>query len=124
MLYFETLGSNYMYFILFLFISERDDCVALYSGGNANENWETVTCFEERAYICEIPEGQDLATGPAGSGTSIDLMNHQVFCIFCCLQLSVEINWSCLQMFDRLLPRAFNSFQAFLKLVFGEGNSL
>jgi len=57
-------------------ISDRDDCVALYSGGNAHSNWETVTCFQERAYICEIPEGQPLASGPAVSGDSSTYCRH------------------------------------------------
>lgn len=45
----------------------RDDCVALYSG-QSNGNWETVSCYEERPYVCEIPEGKALAATPIDPG--------------------------------------------------------
>ena len=66
-------NENYLkkyFFIDFLksfYVSGRDDCLALYSG-QSNNNWESVSCYEQHPFICEIPEGKALATNPVVTG--------------------------------------------------------
>eukprot|EP00058_Branchiostoma_floridae_P019221 XP_002604710.1 hypothetical protein BRAFLDRAFT_80319 [Branchiostoma floridae] len=38
------------------------DCTTIYTGDNEG-HWETRECFEQHAYICELPQGKDLVTG-------------------------------------------------------------
>ncbi|XP_066304554.1 lymphocyte antigen 75-like [Branchiostoma lanceolatum] len=38
------------------------DCSTMYTGVNEGY-WETRECFEQHAYVCELPQGKDLVTG-------------------------------------------------------------
>jgi len=45
------------------YVTGRDDCMGLYASKTEN-NWITGSCFEERPFFCEVPEGTVLPAAP------------------------------------------------------------